>query len=78
MMHNSVPRDTKYYCFELFEIFLFQFKGIFRHQGGWQGPGEVVKAACLESRRSRLEPHSGLHVSKKQIVSSPLTRGDFT
>ena len=68
-------------------------------QGG--GPGVVVKAAWLESRRSWVrtplwpssfketlklhawkvgdrgfEPHSDLRVSKKQNVSSPLTRND--
>ena len=36
------------------------------------GPGAVVKAACLESRWC--EPNSGLQVSKKQNVPSPLTR----
>ena len=33
-------------------------------------PGAVVEAACLE-------PHSGLQVSKKQNVSSRLTRKDL-
>ena len=37
------------------------------------GPGVVVKSYCLESRRSRSEPRSGIQVSKKQNVSSPLT-----
>ena len=41
---------------------------------GWRGPGAVVKAACLESRRSRVRPRSGIQVSKKQNVSTPLTR----
>ena len=38
-----------------------------------RGPGVVVKAARLGSR-SRLKPLSGIQVSKKQNVSSPLTR----
>ena len=37
------------------------------------GPGVVVKSSCLESWRSRSELRSGIQVSKKQIVSSPLT-----
>ena len=37
-----------------------------------EGPGAVIKTACFESRGSRFEPHSGLHVAKKQNVSSPL------
>ena len=42
------------------------------------GPGEVVKAACLENRRSRTRPgiRSGIPVSKKQNVSFPLTCKD--
>ena len=45
---------------------------MFGHQIG-EGPGAVVKAACLESRRSRVQ--TPLCV-KKQSVSSPLTRKD--
>ena len=37
-----------------------------------QGPGVVVKGACLESRRP-FEPHSGIQFSKTQ---NPLTRND--
>ena len=40
------------------------------------GSGAVGKAACLESRDREFESHSGLLVSKKQNVSSPLTRKD--
>ena len=39
--------------------------------GQWSLP-----AACLESRKSRFEPHSGFQVLKKQNVSSSLTRND--
>ena len=39
-----------------------------------EGPGAVVKAACLESLRSLFRARSGIQVSKKQNVSSPLTR----
>ena len=36
-----------------------------------------LPAYCLESRGDRgFEPHSGLQVSKKQYISSPLTRKD--
>ena len=42
----------------------FGFKG---------GPGVVVKASCLESRRSQPEPRFGIQVSKQQNVSPPLT-----
>ena len=38
-------------------------------QGG--GPGAVGKAACLQTREI---VGSGIQVSKKQNVSSPLTR----
>ena len=38
------------------------------------GPGVVVKATCLESRRSQIRLRS--QVSKIQNVSSPLTRKD--
>ena len=41
------------------------------------GPGAVVKAACLESRRSRVQTPSAIQVSKKQYVSSLLTRKDL-
>ena len=44
---------------------------------GSRGPGAVVKAACLVSRGWRVKPHAGLQVSKKQNVSSPLTRNDL-
>ena len=40
-------------------------------QGPW-GSG----AAYFDSRRSRVQPHSGLQVSKRQNVSSPLIRND--
>ena len=43
-------------------------------QGG--GTGAVVETACLESRRLRARPRSGIQVSKKQNVSSPLTHKD--
>ena len=33
-----------------------------------RAPGAVVKAVYFESRRSRVEPHSGLQVSKKQNI----------
>ena len=39
-----------------------------------RGPGAVVKAACLESRRSRVWTPHYLQVFHKYIVSSPLTR----
>ena len=40
------------------------------------GPGAVVKAVAWEIGDGRLEAHSDLQVSKKQKVSSPLTRKD--
>ena len=44
--------------------------------GGGPAAGAVVKAACLESRRSRFEPRFGIQVSKKQNFSHLLTRRD--
>ena len=44
-------------------------------QGG--GPGAVVKSACLENRRARVRPPTGIQVSKKQIVTSSLTCKDL-
>ena len=38
------------------------------------GPGAVVKAACLESRRSRVWTPLWSSISKKQNVSPPLSR----
>ena len=44
-------------------------------QGG--GPGAVVKAACLENRRSRVRPPAGIQVIKKQNVTSSLSCKDL-
>ena len=44
-------------------------------QGG--GTGAVVKAACLENRRSHVRPPAGIQVSKKQNVTSSLTCKDL-
>ena len=40
--------------------------------------GAVVTSACLEIRRSRVRTRFGIQVSKKQSVSSLLTRNDST
>ena len=44
-------------------------------QGG--GPGAVIKAACLEHRRSQVHPPAGIQVSMKQNVTSSLTCRDL-
>ena len=41
------------------------------------GTGAVVKAADWKVGDRGFEPHSGLQVSKKENVSSPLTRKDL-
>ena len=48
---------------------------MFGHQIS-EGPDAVVKAACLESRRSRVQTPLWPSSVKKQSVSSPLTRED--
>ena len=39
-------------------------------------PGRWLKPPAWKVGDRELEPHSGLEVSKKQNVSSPLTRND--
>ena len=45
-----------------------------------KGPGVVIKAASLESRRSwvRPPPRSGIQVAKKQNVSPSLLIGKYS
>ena len=44
-------------------------------QGG--GPCAVIKAACLEHRRSRVRPPAGIQVPKTQNVTSSVTCKDL-
>ena len=46
---------------------LQRFPQRLKHEAGYDA---LVKAACLESRRSRVRSHSGIQVSKKQTFSA--------